>query len=166
VARALDRPELQPLFERPARAIVAGKAAAPMAAALIRAERFGLREVVAVGTHQSTELPHSVEWITAAHPLPDRQSLEAGARALAIADRTEPGEVLLLLLSGGASSLLALPADGVSLDDKRIAIDRAIRGGANIQQLNAKAFVTDQGRAACRGLSRNDRDACHLRRRW
>lgn len=129
-----------------------------MAAALAGSTRVRLSGMVAIGTHRSPDLPHEVEWITASHPLPDRQSVEAGVRAWTMAHSTEPTEVLLLLLSGGASSLVALPADGISLEDKRLAIDRSMRRGADIQQLNAirkhLSRIKGGGLAAvCRGTT-------------
>jgi glycerate 2-kinase len=129
-----------------------------MAAGLIADRRVVLRDALVVGTHRSVELPRDIQWMTGAHPLPDRQSLEAGREALAIAERTEPDELLLLMLSGGASSLLALPAHGISLDDKRQAIDRSMRDGADIQELNAlrkhlSQIKGGQLAAACRGTT-------------
>ena len=129
-----------------------------MVSALSRDQHVALSEVVAVGTHRSIELPSEIDWISASHPLPDEQSLEAGSRAWEMASRTEPDAVLLLLLSGGASSLLALPSEGISLDDKRTAIDRAMRGGADIHQLNAlrkhlSRIKGGQLAAACRGMT-------------
>jgi len=78
-----------------------------------------------------------VECIDASHPLPDRMSVRAGQRAMEIAARArDTGELLLLLLSGGASSMLALPAEGVTLEHKRQTISSMMRAGADIRQLN------------------------------
>ena len=72
----------------------------------------------------------------AAHPLPDASSERAGAAALEFASRAGPGDLLLLALSGGASALMAAPADPVTLADK-IAINAALLGsGASIRELN------------------------------
>lgn len=74
------------------------------------------------------------------HPMPSAQSESAGRRALALArgagDEADAVQ-LLVLLSGGASALMAVPADGLSLDDKRAATDLLLRGGADIHALNA-----------------------------
>jgi glycerate-2-kinase len=67
--------------------------------------------------------------------LPDGNSVQAAARALELAVRTT-ADGLLVLLSGGGSAMLAAPADGLSLDDKRSAIDALLRSGADIVQLN------------------------------
>jgi hydroxypyruvate reductase len=62
--------------------------------------------------------------------------LRAGRRALEIAQSLEPGDALLVLLSGGGSALMAVPADGISLDDKRRTTEQLLRAGADIHSLN------------------------------
>ncbi|MCK7498521.1 MAG: DUF4147 domain-containing protein [Comamonadaceae bacterium] len=64
-------------------------------------------------------------------------SLAAGRRALEIAAATGPDDVLVVLLSGGASALLEAPADGVSLADLQATTSRLLRAGADISALNA-----------------------------
>ena len=72
------------------------------------------------------------------HPLPDAESFRAGSEALRIADANRArGETLVVLLSGGASAMLAAPAEGVTLDEK-IATTRALlRSGLPIAEMNA-----------------------------
>lgn len=107
-----------------------------MAAVVVDDQTLAIQTLLAVGTHAPGRLPTEVEWHEAAHPLPDERSVRAGQRAQAIASRVSPDETLLLLLSGGASALLAVPADGVGLDDKRLSIDLMMRSGADIRALN------------------------------
>jgi glycerate 2-kinase len=76
------------------------------------------------------------ESIAGGHPVPDEGSERAGRRALAVAESLRPDEALLVLLSGGASALMAVPADGVSLDDKRRTTTLLLRAGADIHALN------------------------------
>lgn len=77
------------------------------------------------------------EWFGAAHPFPDEESERAARRALTLAARVRAeGGHLLVLLSGGASSLLALPADGISLEDKRVIARRLMEAGTDITALN------------------------------
>jgi glycerate 2-kinase len=91
------------------------------------------RALVAGPPHPSANLPQSWDCVEGAHPLPDTASVRAGERALGLA---RIGDPLVLLLSGGASSMLALPAPGVSLDDKRAAISALMHGGFGIADLN------------------------------
>jgi glycerate 2-kinase len=78
----------------------------------------------------------SVERFVAGHPVPDENSERAGRRALELAGHLGADETLLVLLSGGASALMAVPADGLVLDDKRQTTDRLLRAGADIYALN------------------------------
>ena len=72
------------------------------------------------------------------HPLPDQQSVEAGREALELAaEARAANRELVVLLSGGASAMLAAPADGVSLDLKREITRRLLLAGAPIHDVNA-----------------------------
>ena len=78
----------------------------------------------------------AIRVIAASHPLPDTSSERAAAAALEFAGHAGPGDLLLFALSGGASSLMAAPAEPVTLADK-IAINAALLGsGASIRELN------------------------------
>ena len=72
------------------------------------------------------------------HPLPDAASFASGARALALADANrQRGETLVVLLSGGASAMLAAPADGVTLEQKIAVTRELLRSGRPIAEINA-----------------------------
>jgi glycerate-2-kinase len=82
-------------------------------------------------------LPREIEWVQGSHPLPDWRSVHAARRALeraALAALND--ERMLVLLSGGGSAMLALPAPGLSLDDKRETIERLSLSGVPIGNLN------------------------------
>lgn len=72
----------------------------------------------------------------AAHPVPDAASERAARHALDVAHRADAGTLLVVLVSGGASSLWALPADGLALDDLRATSALLLRRGATIHALN------------------------------
>ncbi|MGD0288968.1 MAG: DUF4147 domain-containing protein [Candidatus Binataceae bacterium] len=74
--------------------------------------------------------------MVAAHPLPDESSIAAARAALELAARAQPGELVMLALSGGASALIAAPAGAVTLDDKVTISAGLMRAGANIRELN------------------------------
>jgi glycerate 2-kinase len=77
-----------------------------------------------------------IEVAEAAHPVPDAAGRRAAERIAALARGLTPDDLVLCLISGGASSLLALPAEGVTLDAKR-AINRALlKSGAAIDEMN------------------------------
>src|SRR5690606_11328953 len=116
--------------------IAAGKAASEMAAAWFRVAPFPTRAAVVVSTHRSPLVPENVEFHQAGHPLPDARSVNAASRVLDVARMVDEPDVLLVLLSGGASALLARPIGGVTLDDKQRVVDAMLRGGADIRALN------------------------------
>src|SRR5262245_23607522 len=72
----------------------------------------------------------------ASHPEPDSASLRAGKRAIDFFRSFGRADTILCLVSGGASSLLAVPRAGLTLSQKRSAIRRLARSGASIDELN------------------------------
>lgn len=95
-----------------------------------------IRDGIVIGTHLPISLPGTLEWIPSSHPLPDERSVAAGRRALDVAHRTDPGDTLVVLLSGGASALMAVPAGNLTLGDKRTAVNALLKAGADITALN------------------------------
>lgn len=136
LARALDNPASVTFFAQPVHVVAAGKAAGAMAAAIARHPFVVTRTLLAIGTHGAADLPPDIEWFAGSHPVPDAQSVAAGDRALAVARSVGAHESLLLLLSGGASSLMALPLDGLHLADKQDVIQQMLLSGADIHALN------------------------------
>ena len=76
------------------------------------------------------------ELVVGGHPMPTAESERAGRRALEVAGALEPDESLLVLLSGGASALMAVPAAGLTLADKQATTRHLLRAGADIHELN------------------------------
>ena len=81
-------------------------------------------------------LPQAFEWFEASHPSPNAASEAAGRRALALAAESRAHAGLLVLLSGGASSILAVPAEGLRLQDKLLTARALMNAGAAIAELN------------------------------
>jgi glycerate 2-kinase len=118
------------------RVIAVGKAAPFMAETFARIAGERLRDGIVIGTHLPIALPERLEWIPSSHPLPDARSVAAGRRALDVAQRTDSADTLVVLLSGGASALMAVPAGTLTLEDKRTAVNALLKGGADITALN------------------------------
>jgi glycerate 2-kinase len=77
-----------------------------------------------------------IEVVEAAHPVPDDAGTKAAARVLAMVQDLTEDDLVVALISGGGSSLLALPPSGLSLEDKR-AVNRALlSSGAPISDMN------------------------------
>jgi hydroxypyruvate reductase len=137
IARALADPEVSAIVRaRPLHVVAVGKAAAAMAAAFSSLSHLEIRQAIAIGTHTHASLPATVEWMESSHPFPDNRSEAAGNRALAVAKGVESGEALVILLSGGASALMAAPIDGITLTDKIDTTKRMMQSGADIHALN------------------------------
>jgi glycerate 2-kinase len=137
IARALGDAEVAELLSgRPLHIIAVGKAAAAMATAFVAVPYLAIQRAIAIGTHSHPDLPPHVEWIESSHPYPDARSEAAGNRALAVAQGVHSGEALVILLSGGASALMASPLDGLTLDDKIETTRRMMTAGADIHALN------------------------------
>lgn len=113
----------------------AGKAAGAMARAVERAWEGPLEGLVVTryGHGVATE---RIEVVEASHPVPDAAGRAAAERMLALAEGLGPDDLLLCLISGGGSALLALPAPGLTLEDKQ-AVNRALlASGAAIGEMN------------------------------
>jgi len=95
-----------------------------------------IRDGIVIGTHLPIDLPAHLAWIPSSHPLPDARSVAAGRRAIEVAERTSPDDTLVVLLSGGASALMAVPAGALTLEDKRTAVNALLKAGADITALN------------------------------
>ncbi len=136
--------------------VAVGKAAPAMALALVQ-ERAGLfRDGLVIGTHSPSPLPDVLRWHQADHPVPGTASLEAGRAALAHAASVPPGGTFVVLVSGGASSLMVVPAADLALQEKQVVTRELLRSGADIRALNTvrkhlSAVKGGRLAAACRG---------------
>ncbi len=82
------------------------------------------------------DLPERIEVVEAAHPVPDAAGLAAAQRILDLAHGLTEDDLVLCLISGGGSSLLTLPGEGLTLEDKQ-QINRALlESGAHIGEMN------------------------------
>lgn len=122
------------------RLVAAGKAAPAMAesaAAILGPRLSGGLLVTKRGHLQGRSLPPAVRAIEAGHPVPDEDGLAAVSAIEELLSKGREGDVVVALLSGGASALLADPAEGVSLADLAATTGLLLRSGASIVELNA-----------------------------
>jgi glycerate 2-kinase len=116
--------------------IGAGKAAAAMAAAVESAWAGANFEGIVV-TRYGHEVPtRKIRVLQAAHPVPDAASEAAAREILAAVTGLHPEDQVVALISGGASSLLALPAPGLTLQDKIFVNQALLASGAPIATMN------------------------------
>ncbi|MBY0503478.1 MAG: glycerate kinase [Bryobacteraceae bacterium] len=133
------RPRFQALLDRPYDHIYvvgAGKASAAMA---LEVERILGRRISGglINTkHGHLATLRRIELNECAHPVPDEAGV-AGARRIAqIAAEATAQDLVICLISGGASALLPLPAEGLTLDDKQHVTRQLLACGANIHEIN------------------------------
>ena len=113
----------------------AGKSAALMAAA-VEAEWPDITGVVVTRYEHSTPT-RFIEVIESSHPVPDANSERGAIRLLEAVQGLTADDLVLVLMSGGASALIERPADGLTLDDLK-AVNRALlASGAPIDEMNA-----------------------------
>ena len=91
---------------------------------------------IVVGTHCPIALVPPLQWIESSHPVPDARSERAGRAALDLARQGGEDNLLVVLISGGASALVVQTRDGLTLGDKQATTRQLLLGGADIDALN------------------------------
>ncbi|HSD99852.1 MAG TPA: glycerate kinase [Burkholderiales bacterium] len=134
----------------------AGKAAAAMALAVERNWPAGKPlDGLVITRYQHGLMTGRITVIEAAHPVPDESGEKAAQEILRRAKTLTPDDLLLVLISGGGSALLSLPAENISMADLKSTTRELLRCGAPIQDMNTvrKHLSSIQGgrlAAACR----------------
>jgi glycerate 2-kinase len=77
-----------------------------------------------------------IEVVEAAHPVPDEAGRQAARRMLEMVQNLTENDLVLCLISGGGSALLALPADGITLEEKQAVNKALLKSGATISEIN------------------------------
>ncbi len=115
-----------------------GKAAVAMARAALDVipERLLAEPALAVTDYACIQPVANCQVMGAGHPLPDAAGLGAARQMAGRAEAAQAGELVLLLLSGGGSSMAPLPVDGVTLADKFSATQLLLACGASINEIN------------------------------
>jgi hydroxypyruvate reductase len=116
--------------------IGAGKAAATMAAALEAAWPEVALEGTVVTRYGHKMPTRKIKVLEAAHPVPDAASEAAAREILGLVQNLRPEDQVIALISGGASALLALPVDGITLADKQLVNRGLLASGATIHTMN------------------------------
>lgn len=146
VQQTLWRPDIVALLHRALAVdvVAIGKAAAQMTVAFTATAPIPVRSTTVIGPGD------------AGHPIPDARSVRNAERVLDIAQAVGYPELMVVLLSGGASALMTLPARGLTLEDKQIITRRLLAAGVDIAELNSvrkhlSAIKGGQLAAGCAG---------------
>ena len=115
----------------------AGKAAGPMARAAdeLLGNRIAEGLVVTKDDHEAG--PDGFETFYASHPEPDERGVTAARKVEELVQSLETGDLLLALVSGGASALLADPAPPIEIDDLKQLTSDLLKSGADIEEINS-----------------------------
>jgi glycerate 2-kinase len=118
----------------------AGKASASMASALETYAESNWRQVDIEGivlTRYGHNSPTShIQIIEAGHPVPDQAGMDGAREIYRLVSELNQGDVLIALISGGGSSLLTLPQEGITIEDMRKTTEALLRSGAPIEDMN------------------------------
>ena len=115
----------------------AGKAAASMALAVEQSwPATAPLDGLVITRYRHGLLTNRITVIEAGHPVPDAAGEQAAAEILKRVKTLTPQDLLLVLVSGGGSSLLSLPADGISMSDLKQVTKQLLMSGAPIQAMN------------------------------
>ena len=104
----------------------------------------------------------TIEVVEAGHPVPDEAGFRGAARVMEFLQRAGEPDLVLFLLSGGASALLPCPAEGLTLVDKQLTTQLLLKSGATIREINAVRKHLSKlkgGRVAATGGTGARRDA-------
>lgn len=124
--------------------VAVGKASVPMARGALSVLGFRIRDGVILTPRVVDPVERRAEGrdqerlrtFYGSHPLPDEDTVEGAEAVLTLVREARPGDRIVLLLSGGASALLTLPAPGVTLDDLTTTTRLLMEAGADIVELN------------------------------
>jgi glycerate 2-kinase len=114
-----------------------GKAAGPMAEALEEILGNNIDEGTVNVPHGSLYKTKIIKFHGASHPLPDEASVEGTKQILNVVEKASEDDLVICLISGGGSSLMSLPREGVSLKEKRELTNALLRCGATIREINS-----------------------------
>ena len=114
----------------------AGKAAAGMADTLYSILKKRIADS-AITVPYGTKINNKNVTITeAAHPLPDSSGIAGTKKILKVLKKAKNNDLVLILISGGASALMPMPVPGISLSDKQRITSKLLQSGASIHEMN------------------------------
>lgn len=94
--------------------------------------------------HITAPAPSGFEQILGGHPVPNKDSLIAGKKALTMLDEVQKDDLLICLISGGGSALMTAPLLGITLDDMGSLTAALLHSGARVDEINTLRRHLDQ----------------------
>ena len=113
-----------------------GKAASAMAAALEGLLGDRVTEGIVVSNVRSEQVFQKMNFHLSSHPVPDEKSVEAAKEVVSLLERSGERDLVIFLISGGGSSILAMPSEGLTIEDKKAVTQRLMLCGVDTYGLN------------------------------
>ncbi|MCY4046594.1 MAG: DUF4147 domain-containing protein [Candidatus Dadabacteria bacterium] len=113
-----------------------GKAASAMAAAVEKLLGDTITDGIVISGSRPREDFRKARFMLSSHPVPDEKSVAAARAVMALLEKTGPADLVLFLISGGGSSMLAMPREGLSLEDKSRVTEQLLISGVDTYGLN------------------------------
>ena len=130
--------QLQEFSRRKVRVVAFGKAAITMTEGALECvpEDLLIEAPVAVTSYENVIQHGKIQILGAGHPIPNADGLKAARKIAKTVRAAKADELILALISGGASALLPMPPPSITLEDKRNATQLLLTSGADIHEIN------------------------------
>jgi len=130
--------QLQEFSRRKVRVVAFGKAAITMTEGALECvpEDLLIETPVAVTSYENVIQHGKIQILGAGHPIPNADGLKAARKIAKTVRAAKADELILALISGGASALLPMPPPSITLEDKRNATQLLLTSGADIHEIN------------------------------
>ena len=113
-----------------------GKAACGMAIGTQRILKKRIAKGIIVSNASCEKKVPGFKFIESSHPLPDDKSVKAANAIISLLNQTKKNDLVIFLISGGGSSMIALPDENITLEDKKITTQILLKSGVDIKTLN------------------------------
>ena len=113
-----------------------GKAAYGMAIGTQRILKKRIAKGIIVSNASCEKKVPGFKFIESSHPLPDDKSVKAANAIISLLNQTKKNDLVIFLISGGGSSMIALPDENITLEDKKITTQILLKSGVDIKTLN------------------------------
>ena len=113
-----------------------GKAAYGMAIGTQRILKKRIAKGIIVSNASCEKKVPGFKFIESSHPLPDDKSVKAANAIISLLNQTKKNDLVIFLISGGGSSMVALPDENITLEDKKITTQILLKSGVDIKTLN------------------------------
>ncbi len=113
-----------------------GKAAYEMAIGIQRILKKRIAKGIIVSNASFQKKVPGFKFIESSHPLPDDKSVKAANAIISLLKQTKKNDLVIFLISGGGSSMVALPDEDITLEDKKITTQILLKSGVDIKTLN------------------------------